>query len=272
MTTFSLSVPALFAAASLALAAPVAAQNFDDIVAVQVLPGWTTRDGAQIAGLEFTLAPGWHTYWRSPGEMGIPPMFGFSGSSNLADVAITWPRPDVYIQDGYRSIVYHDRVVLPMELRPQNTNAGIELQGQAEIGVCADICVPVTIAFRADLPAGASNRNPAIVAALLDRPQKAARAEVGAVACDIAPVEGGISITAAIDMPSVGSREFAVFEHPDPTVWVDNGVTARKGGRLTAQATFYPAPGQALLVDRSALTITVLAENAAVEILGCPGG
>lgn len=272
MTRFARALSALIAALVVTGPAPAAAQEFDDIVALRVLPGWTTRDGAQMAGLEFTMAPGWHTYWRAPGEMGIPPVFRFAGSENLASVAITWPRPEVYVQDGYRSIVYHDRVVLPIELRPEDGTADIMLNGVAEIGVCADICVPMRVAFSADLPAGAATRTPAIAAALLDRPLSASRAGLRDIRCAMTPARGAVTVAATIDMPAVGGMEYAIFEHPDPTVWVEQDSAQREGRHLTARATFHPESGRALVMDRSALVITVISENAAVEIRGCPAG
>lgn len=272
MTLFARSFAALIAALTLVGPAPAPAQDFDEIVALRVLPGWTTRDGAQMAGLEFTMAPGWHTYWRAPGEMGIPPSFRFNGSENLAGVAITWPRPEVYVQGGYRSIVYHDRVVLPIELHPKDTRAGIDLNGVAEIGVCADICVPMRVDFSADLPAGADTRTPAIAAALLDRPLSPARAGIRDVTCAMSAAKGVITVAATLTMPSLGGREYAVFEHPDPSVWVEQNHTTRNGARLTAEATFYPERGRALVMDRSSLVITVISDEAAVEIRGCPAG
>ena len=48
----------------------------EDVVQIEVLPGWQTASGTQMAALRLTLAPGWKTYWRAPGEGGIPPAFG----------------------------------------------------------------------------------------------------------------------------------------------------------------------------------------------------
>jgi hypothetical protein len=76
------------------------------------------RDARHVAGLEIVLEPGWHTYWRVPGAAGIPPRFDWSGSTNLGDARIEWPHPQVFEVFGFRTIGYHDRVVLPMLLTP----------------------------------------------------------------------------------------------------------------------------------------------------------
>ena len=43
------------------------------------------------AGIELTLQPGWKTYWRYPGDSGIPPRFDFSGSTNVQSATVAWP-------------------------------------------------------------------------------------------------------------------------------------------------------------------------------------
>ena len=59
----------------------------EDVVQIEVLPGWQTASGTQMAAIRLTLAPGWKTYWRAPGEGGIPPAFGWAGSQNIASTA-----------------------------------------------------------------------------------------------------------------------------------------------------------------------------------------
>ena len=58
----------------------LAAEGYENPVAARILPGWERPDGTRIIGVELTLAPGWKTYWRAPGDSGIPPRFDWSGS------------------------------------------------------------------------------------------------------------------------------------------------------------------------------------------------
>ncbi|MCX8508161.1 MAG: protein-disulfide reductase DsbD family protein, partial [Rhodobacteraceae bacterium] len=75
----------LLLSAVLALAAPLAqAQPVpDNLLKAEILPGWRTESGSQMAALRLTMAPGWKTYWRAPGDAGIPPRFDWTGSANL---------------------------------------------------------------------------------------------------------------------------------------------------------------------------------------------
>ncbi|MEM9552608.1 MAG: protein-disulfide reductase DsbD domain-containing protein, partial [Pseudomonadota bacterium] len=77
-----------------------------DVVQVEVLDGGETAHGTVMTALRLTLADGWKTYWRAPGDAGIPPSFNWRGSRNVGEVAITWPTPQVFNDYGMRSIGY----------------------------------------------------------------------------------------------------------------------------------------------------------------------
>jgi DsbC/DsbD-like thiol-disulfide interchange protein len=117
-----------------ALASSAAAQDVPDNVArADLLPGWQNPDGTRTAALRLTLAPGWHTYWRSPGEAGIPPRFDWTGSRNLTSVALHWPQPQIFDQNGLRTLGYEGDVILPIDVTaaadgPVTLNTTIELR------------------------------------------------------------------------------------------------------------------------------------------------
>ena len=82
MNIFILKI-AIAALAISSLSTTISADDLDDILQVELRPGWRRDDGTHIAALQISLAPGWKTYWRQPGDTGIPPKFDFTGSSNL---------------------------------------------------------------------------------------------------------------------------------------------------------------------------------------------
>ena len=65
-------------------------------------------------GLHFTLASGWKTYWRSPGDAGYPIAVDWTGSSNLAKADLFWPVPHRFTLFGLDTFGYKDEVVLPV--------------------------------------------------------------------------------------------------------------------------------------------------------------
>jgi DsbC/DsbD-like thiol-disulfide interchange protein len=100
------------------------------------------KDGRITGGVELLLEPGWYTYWRNPGEAGVPPIFDFSGSENVASVEVLYPAPMRKDAEGAISLVYQDEVVFPLSVTPKETGAPITLRLDAKFGVCSQICVP----------------------------------------------------------------------------------------------------------------------------------
>lgn len=256
---------------SLCHAVPAAAGPADDIVALEVLPGWRTTDGTHMAGLQVTLAPGWKTYWRVPGDGGIPPRFAWTGSQNIEAASFHWPVPEVYHINDMRSIGYADIVVIPVELRLGDTSADARMVGQVQIGVCEEICVPVLLEFDAVLPPD-NGRDPAIIAALVDRPQTQQEAGVGTVACAISPIDGGLRVIAEIPMPPMNGTEEVVIETGDQRVWVSEPHTWREDGALYAASDMIHVEQDGFTVDRSEMRITVISNGQAVDIQGCRAG
>lgn len=244
-------------------------QSYDRVVQADVVTGWRTQNGNHMAALKISLNPGWKTYWRAPGDAGIPPRFTWRGTGNMHDLEIIWPTPEVFYQNGMRSIGYQDTLVLPIKFTPSKAGKRIRLKGKLEIGVCRDICVPQTLRVSATLPASNTKRDPEIAAAIAARPLTSKEGGVERVSCTVSPTADGLKVIASMTMPSAGGREVVVIETSDPEVWVAEASTSRKGKTLTAVAEMLHVNGGGFMLDRSALRLTVLGTHHAVDIQGC---
>lgn len=255
----------------LALGGTAAAQSsYDRIVSAEVIEGWRNADGQHIAGLRLTLAPGWKTYWRVPGEAGIPPAFSWNGSRNVRGVQVVWPTPKVFDQAGSQSVGYADVVTLPLAVTTRQGTKPARLKGRIQIGLCQDICIPETLTIDAALPSSGS-RAPAIVAALADRPFSADEASVRSARCEVRPIEGGMAVRAEVTMPSAGTPEAVVIEAPDPQLYITQARTQRSGEVLSAEAKVYHVDGGVFALSRETLRLTVIGTSFAVDIRGCSG-
>jgi DsbC/DsbD-like thiol-disulfide interchange protein len=261
----------LLSAAVLFGSGPVAAETIrqSDLLQVRVLPGWQTPSGTRMAALDLTLAPEWKTYWRSPGDAGIPPMFDWSASENLAGVVFHWPRPQVFHLNGLQSIGYEQRLVLPIELVARDPARPIHLRAAVDLGICRDICMPATMTIDARI-AGSGAPDPVIRAALADKPLSGAEAGLDAIACTVEPIADGLRLTASLRLPPTGGAETVVFEPGRTAVWVSEAEVERQGGTLLARADLVAESGAPFVLDRSRMVVTVLGDQRAVEIAGCP--
>ena len=105
-------------------------------------------------GLQFTLKPGWKTYWRSPGDAGLPVTVDWAGSVNVASAALAWPAPHRFVQSGLDTFGYEDEVVLPIQVHAAKPGDPVALRAKVNYLTCADICIPYEARLSLDLPAG----------------------------------------------------------------------------------------------------------------------
>jgi DsbC/DsbD-like thiol-disulfide interchange protein len=264
---------ALLCCAIAASSAPALAEfegrTADDVVQVSFLPGWRLPNGNHMAALRIALAPGWKTYWRAPGEGGVPTVLRLTEAEGITGMAIHWPRPEVFFTNGMRSIGYRDDVVLPVEFA-LNEDGAVEVTGRVEMGVCLDVCMPVTLDLDGLLPPG-TDRVREIGLALSDRPLTATEAGAGTATCAIEPISDGLRVTVSAAMPSTGRDETVVVEHRDPQIWVSEAVTRREGGTIRGTVDVVPADSGPFALNRSDLRITVIGTRMAVELDGCTG-
>ena len=141
--------------------------------AVRLLAG--SRSGAVLlGGIAFQLQPGWKTYWRTPGDSGVPPRFDFSKSENIEAVTILWPAPMKFDDGaGGSSLGYHDQVVLPLRIVAKNTDKPVTLRAAVNYAVCDKLCVPVEADVELAFTSVASTEDSALFAALDTVPKPA---------------------------------------------------------------------------------------------------
>jgi DsbC/DsbD-like thiol-disulfide interchange protein len=111
--------------------------------AVRLLAG--SRSGTVLlGGVAIQLQPGWHTYWRTPGDSGVPPRFDFSKSDNVEAVTVLWPAPHKFDDGaGGTSLGYVKQIVLPLRIVARNADKPVTLRASINYAVCEKLCIPV---------------------------------------------------------------------------------------------------------------------------------
>jgi DsbC/DsbD-like thiol-disulfide interchange protein len=95
------------------------------------------------AGVELRLDPGWKTYWREPGDSGVPPTFDFAGSANVKSVQVLWPAPERFPDGaGGNSIGYVGHIILPLRVVPKDATQPPSLHLKLGYAICGNLCVP----------------------------------------------------------------------------------------------------------------------------------
>jgi len=168
----------LLGASAAAAAEDVSRWDGDSRSAVRVIAGSRPGGAAVIrAGIEIKLKPGWHTYWRYPGDAVVPRRFDFQASKNVEAVEVLWPAPQRIPEEGLTAIGYHSDVILPLRITPQDRAKPVTLRLKLDYAVCEKLCVPAEAKAELVLAGGMSSQDGALAAAEGRVPKKVALGE-----------------------------------------------------------------------------------------------
>src|SRR5688572_28387902 len=112
-------------------------------------------------GLQLRMAPHWHTYWKNPGDSGLPTRIDWVLPEGWKAGAIQWPYPKPLPVGPLVNYGYEDEVVLLVELRPPaNATRTANIKARAEWLVCKDVCIPEKGELDLALPVSAKEGPP----------------------------------------------------------------------------------------------------------------
>lgn len=230
-----------------------------------------TIPGAAVnAAVEVQLAPGWKTYWRMPGDAGVPPQFDWQGSENTKAIEVLYPAPHRLIEPAAETIGYKGSVVFPVKLAPVEAGKPVNVKLDLEIGICKEICVPAHAEFSAAIPpSSVPSSPPAVVAeALKAVPQTAAAPDAARPSLidfkpDLAGPEPRLVIKARFPGDPAAADIF--IEAPDSIyVPMTKRIGQEGGGTISFESKLSASTAQDL--KGKELTITLVGADGATEV------
>jgi len=173
-----------------------------------------------LGGIGFQLQPGWKTYWRTPGDSGVPPRIDFSKSDNVESVKILWPAP-VKFPDGAggTSFGYKNQVMLPLRIVAKSPDKPVTLRAAISYAVCEKVCIPVEAQAELAFVSVASTEDGAISAALDTVPKPARVGDAAPISIREVRREGNVvQVDVAVqDDKAMKDRDIQLFvEGPTP--------------------------------------------------------
>ncbi|HVR57729.1 MAG TPA: protein-disulfide reductase DsbD domain-containing protein [Pseudolabrys sp.] len=183
--------------------------------AVRLVSGANNNGDAHLrAGIEIKMQPGWKTYWRYPGDSGVPPHFDFSGSENLKTATVLYPAPHLFTDETGQSLGYKDRIIFPLVISPQQPGKPVRLRLKADYAVCEKLCVPAEGRAELTLTPGASSQDSALAAAEARVPKQVTAAQLGLT---VRRTNNGTKPLVAVDLGAPAGNPIDLFvEGPTP--------------------------------------------------------
>ena len=221
-----------------------------------------------LAGVQIRLAPGWKTYWRNPGDSGVPPSFDWSGSKNLKEARVLYPSPHRFADASGAAIGYSDEVVFPVEITPERPGEPVELKLNVDYGLCKTLCIPNAASLSLELPTGlGAGRGNAL---LLERylalvPKPVEQGKLPAIDSAEAKLGGEkprLLIEAQFPAGALGADLF--IEAPDVFVPVPKPLGQMEDGRQRFVVSFV-SEAEAAAIKGKSLTLTLVSDQGGRE-------
>jgi DsbC/DsbD-like thiol-disulfide interchange protein len=195
-----------------------------------------------VAGVQIKLDPGWKTYWRNPGDSGLPPSFDWSQSQNLKSAKVLWPAPHRFSDSYGTSIGYTGGVVFPVEIVAERKGEPVDVKLKLDYAICKDICVPAEA--KLDLRLGDGARRSAGFAGEISRfmtlvPRKSAKEGAGAPNIERAEAKltgSAPSIVVEARFPE-GTKGADLFAEGGSDIYLPPPQTIKKTGEASVRFT-----------------------------------
>jgi DsbC/DsbD-like thiol-disulfide interchange protein len=222
------------------------------------------------AGIEIRIKPGWHTYWRYPGDAGVPPRFDFGGSHNVKTVDVLWPTPQRIPEHNLTVIGYASDVILPLAIVPQHWGKPVTLRLKLDYAVCEKLCVPADGKAQLVLTGAPSSFDAALAAAEAQVPKKMALGEGSTLAIKSVRRERGPGRPRMIvDVAAPAGTDVTLFAEgptPDWALPVPVAIDGAPAGLRRFAFELDGAPPGAKY-DGVPITLTAVAGNSAIEVV-----
>jgi DsbC/DsbD-like thiol-disulfide interchange protein len=202
------------------LAAPARAADAslwtqDSHAAFRLIVGTNKQGAATLrAGVEIKMEPGWKTYWRYPGDSGVPPRFDFSRSENLAAAKVLYPAPHLFSDEAGNTLGYKNGVIFPLHLTPKQAAKPVTLRVKLDYAICEKLCVPAQGSAELTLGTAVSAEDAALSAAEARVPTQVSAQQSGLT---VRRVNNAAKPLVVVDLKAPAGAPVAVFvEGPTP--------------------------------------------------------
>jgi DsbC/DsbD-like thiol-disulfide interchange protein len=223
---------------------------------------------ALAAGVQLRMDPGWKTYWRNPGDSGVPPSFDWTGSKNLKGAEVLYPAPHRFADAGGTAIGYGEDVLFPVKLTPERDGEPIEVKLAFFYGLCKDLCIPNEVNLSLALPSDEEKGEALILDAALAQVPKPARSgllpEVNGVEAKLDGDAPGLMVDAVFPPGATGTDLF--IDGGDVFVPVPAPLGAPVDGKQRFAVTF-ASPSEAAAIKGKTLRLTLVSDQGSTETM-----
>lgn len=119
------------------------------------------KQGSRVtAALHLKMDPGWHTYWRNPGESGKATKIAWELPPGITAGEIEWPVPEKHELDGIFTYVFHNEtaLIIPLTIAKDAPTGAVAIKGKVNWLECEKSCIPGSGRVEATLAIGSESK------------------------------------------------------------------------------------------------------------------
>jgi len=234
---------------------------------VRLVSGTVDLDGKPqlVAGVQLRMNSGWKTYWKNPGDSGVPPSFDWAGSKNLKHAELLYPAPHRFADANGTAIGYDDEVVFPVKITPEREGEPVELKLAVSYGLCKDLCIPNDVNLGLTLATDAGRGDALLLESFLARvPKPAAEGvlpEVSGVEANLDGKSPTLVVDALFSPGATGTDLF--IDGGDVFVPVPEPGPLADGRQRFAVS--FASPSEAAALKGKTLALTLISDQGSTE-------
>jgi DsbC/DsbD-like thiol-disulfide interchange protein len=242
-----------------------------DIVSVEYIHGWTENNYDIQGAIHFRLSPGWKTYWKNPGPLGVRPIFDWTQSHNIEKIEFLWPTPEIFEQYGVRTIGYKDYLTIPIKIIKINPVENLELKMNIEFGVCSDICLLKKAKIDIpEVPIGSPKNSKLINDAINSVPSKVIDQTISQYACVIQISDDNIILTFTAQLLQEPTAKPAmILEYTIAGLYPQDQKTTVKEQEISVEASLTNISNTMGIIERDQIRAILIMNDKGFQLNGC---
>eukprot|EP01037_Dinobryon_pediforme_P008989 gene8989-9069_t len=220
------------------------------------------------AGLQVELAPETITYWRNPGEAGLPPDFSFAGSENVLSAKLDFPAPKKLAEGGIAANGYDRNVVFPLDVTAAKPDLPVRLNYSFDYAVCEKICIPAKASGTLILPAQSGPYDALVSEALAQVPKIQPLADAAELSIlSLRPGDPGTNPEFIVSVRAPEGQVDLFAEVPDLLFATIEPISLKTAPQIrTYKLRFDPVPAP-MEISQQSVRLTLVAGHKAIETI-----
>ena len=243
----------------------------NSIVTLNYIHGQTNKNENIEGAIQFTLSPGWKTYWRSPGPLGIRPIIDWSESENIQNIEFFWPTPKIFNQYGVQVIGYENVLIIPIQITKFISEEPAFLNLNLEFGVCSNICLLKTTQIKTLLKSQVPIENIDLISkALKTVPTNITDPVFSLSSCVIEKRNDDLVVTYTLQLSEFPkSQPTMIIEYKFSKNNLENQIIEIKGKNLIVTASLKNIYKDEGAIQRNRLNAILILEDKGFKISSC---